>query len=153
MKKTFCTILAFLLLTASFTACDNNKHDSDLTDVQSQSEIEEPFENIDTTGSNFEETDETDEKTTENEANVENVDKLPGEFDPATSMMYTLNDDGKSYSACPAGLPDVIKELVFPVEYKGLPVTEIHAYTISEISIETIMIPEGIKVVTGSFGD
>lgn len=148
MKKTFCTILAFLLLAASFTACDNNKHDSDLTDVQSQSEIEESLENIDTTGSNFEE---TDEKTTESEANVENVDKLPGEFDPATSMMYTLNDDGKSYSACPAGLPDVIKELVFPVEYKGLPVTEIHAYKMIEISIETIIIPEGIKVVTGSF--
>lgn len=73
-----------------------------------------------------------------------------GEYDAVTHMWYTLNDDGKSYSVCPQGLPDVVKELVFPAEYKGLPVTEIRAY-ISEISIETIIIPEGIKVIDGSF--
>ena len=78
------------------------------------------------------------------------TDTIGGEYDSATKMCYYLNGDGKSYSVCPQGLPDVVKELVFPAAYKGLPVTEISAY-ISEISIETIIIPEGIKVIKGSF--
>lgn len=78
------------------------------------------------------------------------ADTIGGEYDSATKMCYYLNGDGKSYSVCPQGLPDVVKELVFPAAYKGLPVTEISAY-ISEISIETIIIPEGIKVIKGSF--
>lgn len=78
------------------------------------------------------------------------TDTIGGEYDSATKMCYYLNGDGKSYSVWPQGLPDVVKELVFPAAYKGLPVTEINAY-ISEISIETIIIPEGIKVIKGSF--
>ena len=78
---------------------------------------------------------------------------MEGESDSAKYMSYTLNDDGKSYSVCPVGLPDVIKELVFPGEYNGLPVTKVDAYKIYEVSIETIIISEGIKVVSGSFGD
>ena len=78
------------------------------------------------------------------------ADTIGGEYDSATKMCYYLNGDGKSYSVCPQGLPDVVKELVFPAAYKGLPVTEISAY-MSEISIETIIIPEGIKVIKGSF--
>ena len=78
------------------------------------------------------------------------ADTIGGEYDSATKMCYYLNGDGKSYFVCPQGLPDVVKELVFPAAYKGLPVTEIRAY-ISEISIETIIIPEGVKVIKGSF--
>ena len=68
------------------------------------------------------------------------------EYDPATHMRYTLNDDGMSYSVCPAGLPEVIKELVIPGEYKGLPVTEVYG-EMGERSIETIIISEGIKEI------
>ena len=73
-----------------------------------------------------------------------------GEYYPATYMRYTLNDDGISYSVCPAGLPEVIKELVIPGEYKGLPVTEIKG-KFFEHSIETIIISEGIKEISMSF--
>ena len=53
------------------------------------------------------------------------TDDMEGASDAEKYMSYTLNDDGKSYSVCPVGLPDVIKELVFPGEYNGLPVTKI----------------------------
>ena len=94
--------------------------------------------------SNFEE---TNGRITESEANAETVD-MKGEYDPATHMVYTLNDDGKSYSVRPAGF-DVIKELVIPGEYKGLPVTKVCGYKLLEARIETIIISEGIKEVSG----
>ena len=86
-------------------------------------------------------------ETTDN-GEVPASDYIGGEFDPATNMRYTLIDGGKSYSVCPEGLPEVIKELVFPGEYKGLPVTEIKG-KFFEHSIETIIISEGIKVISG----
>ena len=132
MKKRILVILLTVLLAVNISSCN----------FVFQSEIEESFENIDTTGSNFEE---TYEKVTENEANDDTVN-IEGEFDPATNMQYTLNDDGKSYSVCPAGLPEVVKKLVIPGEYKGLPVTEVHG-EMGERSIETIVISEGIKEI------
>lgn len=75
---------------------------------------------------------------------------MKGEYDPATYMRYTLNSDGKSYSVRPEGFPDVIKELVIPGEYKGLPVTEVHG-GMGESSIETIVISEGIKEILIDF--
>ncbi len=72
------------------------------------------------------------------------------ELDPATYMSYSLNADGKSYTASPYGLPDAVKELVFPGEYKGLPVTEINI-RLDEHSIESIIISEGVKVISGGF--
>ena len=137
MKKRILAILLPALLVVNISSCN----------FGSQSEIEEPFENIDTTGSNFEE---TDEKITGIEANAETVD-IEGEFDPATNMRYTLIDGGKSYSVCPEGLPDVIKELVIPGEYKGLPVTELHGKSLADSSIETIIISEGIKEISMGF--
>lgn len=135
MKKRMLAILLLALLVVNISSCNSG----------SQSETKEPFENVGTTGAKFEG---TDEKITESEVDAET---LGGEYDPATNMRYILNDDGKSYSVCPEGLPDVVKELVFPAEYKGLPVTEVHVYKIFEISIETIIISEGIKEIKGSF--
>lgn len=89
---------------------------------------------------------ETNGKITESEANAETVD-MKGEYDPATYMIYTLNDDGRSYSVCPWRLPDVIKELVIPGEYKGLPVTKIEGKFLEDSSIETIIISEGIQEI------
>ena len=132
MKKRITTILLPLLLVVNICSCN----------LGFKSEIEEPFENIDSTGSNFEE---TDEKIIESEATAETID-IESEYDPATYMRYTLNADGKSYSACPTGLPEVVKKLVIPGEYKGLPVTEVHG-EMGERSIETIVISEGIKEI------
>jgi len=136
MKKRIQTmiILAALLL-STVTGCQNGA--DNLSEATRDNTIR----------SNFEET----EKTAESEGAAETVD-IEGEYDPATHMRYTLNDDGKSYSVCPAGLPDVVKELVFPGEYKGFPVTKIDGW-ISEHSIETIIISEGIKEILGGFGD
>ena len=125
MKKTLLPILLSALLAANISSCN----------LDSKSKIEESLENTDTPGSNIEQ---TDEKTTESE------------YDPTTHMRYTLNDDGMSYSVCPAELPEVIKELVIPGEYKGLPVTEIKG-KFFEHSIETIIISEGIKEISMSF--
>lgn len=124
MKKMILAVLLPALLVANISSCN----------FDSKGEIERETKNTDTT--------ETQGETT--------AGTMSGEYDSATYMWYTLNDDGKSYSVCPQGLPDVVKELVFPAEYRGLPVTEIRAY-ISEVSIETIIIPEGIKVIDGSF--
>lgn len=137
MKKRILAILLPALLVVNISSCN----------FGSKSEIEEPFENIDTTGSNFEE---TDEKITESEANAETVD-IEEEFDPATNMRYTLIDGGKSYSVCLEGLPEVIKELVIPGEYKGLPVTKVQGGKFFEHSIETVIISEGIKEISMSF--
>ena len=92
--------------------------------------------------SNFEE---TNGKITDDEANSETVD-VKEEYNPVTHMRYTLNDDGKSYTVRPEGFPDVIKELVIPGEYKGLPVTEVRG-GMGESSIETIVISEGIEKI------
>jgi len=81
---------------------------------------------------------------------TDNGEVPASEFDPATNMRYTLIDGGKSYSVCPEGLPEVIKELVIPGEYKGLPVTEIHGKFFDH-SIETIIISEGIKEILIDF--
>ena len=81
------------------------------------------------------------------------TDTIGGEYDSATYMWYTLNDDGKSYSACPGMLPDVIKEFVIPGEYKGLPVTRLAGKCLEESSIETIRISEGIKEILIGFDD
>ena len=85
----------------------------------------------------------------EETTNIEAVN-IESEFDPSTNMRYTLNDDGKSYSVCPEGLPDVIKELVFPGEYKGMPVTKVYGDP-GDRSIETIIISEGIKEISIGF--
>ncbi len=85
-----------------------------------------------------------------NNGDLSETDNTKSEFDPETYMCYTLNEDGKSYTAYPSGLPDVMKELVFPGEYKGLPVTEIDVQ-LNEHSIESIIISEGIKVISGGF--
>ncbi len=136
MKKRILVILFLSLLVVNISSCN----------FGSKSEIDEPFKNIDTTGASFEE---TDEETTESEAGSE-TDDIEGEFDPATNMRYTLIDGGKSYSVCPEGLPEVIKELIIPGEYKGLPVTEIRG-KFFEHSIETVIISEGIKEISMSF--
>lgn len=91
-----------------------------------------------------------DQKTTDSSADPE---LLNGEYDPTTHMRYALNDDRKSYSACPAGLPDVIKEFVIPGEYHGLPVTKIRGKCLEDSSIETIRISEGIKEILIGFDD
>jgi hypothetical protein len=109
--------------------------------VDSQNDTDKFPENDDTTDSNSEEND----KVLNNEENTGTVD-IEGEYDPVTNMRYTLNADGKSYTVCPVGLPDVIKELVIPGKYKGLPVTEVHG-EMGERSIETIVISEGIKEI------
>ena len=135
MKKRMLAILLLALLVVNISSCNSD----------SQSETKEPFENVGTTGAKFEG---TDEKITESEVDAET---LEGEYDPATNMRYTLIDGGKSYSVCPEGLPDVIKELVFPAEYKGLPVTKIYGKFLGDSSIETIIISEGIKEISIGF--
>ena len=123
MKKEIVTmLLAAALMTSSLTACTNVQADGN---------------DIDNT------------TTTESSTNAEAVD-VESEYDPATYMRYTLNSDGKSYSVCPSGLPDVIKELVIPGEYKGLPVTEVRG-EMGERSIETIIISDGIKDISIGF--
>lgn len=131
MKKRILEILLSVLLVANISACN----------FDARGDIDEPFENIETTESNFKV---TDEKTTE-------IEDIESEYDPATYMRYTLNDDGISYSVCPTGLPEVIKELVIPGEYKGLPVTKIYGKFLGDSSIETIMISEGIKEILIGF--
>ena len=123
LKKEIATLLlASTLLTASLTACQKAPAGGN---------------EIDNT------------TTTESSTNAETVD-VESEYDPATYMRYTLNSDGKSYSVCPSGLPDVIKELVIPGEYKGLPVTEVRG-EMGERSIETIIISDGIKDISIGF--
>ena len=130
-KKTVAFTIILSALLSSMAGC-NKSPDTDLettkTDITTEQASITPSE-----------------ETTNNETvNIES------ELDSATNMKYTLNDDGKSYSVCPEGLPDVIKELVFPGEYNGLPVTKIDG-RIPECSIETIIISEGIKEISIGF--
>ena len=122
-KRLFALLLSALLLTSA-TACN-------------------PAPESPTTGTGE---DRTTASTTQNqeEENATKDINMEGEYDPATHMRYTLNDDGNSYSVCPAGLPEVIKELVIPGEYKGLPITKVYG-NLDERSIETIIISEGVK--------
>ena len=136
MKKRILAILFSALLVANVSACN----------YAPENETDGTLENIDTTGSTFKE---TDEKTTESETRAETLD-IESEYDPATYMRYTLNDDGMSYSVCPVGLPEVIKELVIPGEYKGLPITKVYGNP-GERSIETIIISEGIQEISIGF--
>ena len=118
LKKEIATLLlASALLTSSLTACNTAQNGGD----------------------------DIDNSTTEN-TTLETVIN-DGEYDPATYMRYTLNSDGKSYSVCPIGLPKVMKELVIPGEYKGLPVTKIDGKCLEDSSIETIIISEGIQEI------
>ena len=122
MKKEIATLLlASALLTSSLTACNTAQNGGD----------------------------DIDNSTTEN-TTLETVIN-DGEYDPATYMRYTLNSDGKSYSVCPIGLPKVMKELVIPGEYKGLPVTKIDGKCLEDSSIETIIISEGIQEILIGF--
>ncbi len=126
MKKILSLLLALFMLFSTLVGCDTKESNTQCSDTENNNE-----------------------KATESKANTEVV-AVESEFDPATYMRYTLNDDGKSYSVYPEGLPDVVKELVFPGEYKGLPVTKIYG-GISEHSIETIIISEGIKEILIGF--
>ncbi len=131
LKKEIATLLlASTLLTSSLTACNTTQKGGDNID--------------DTTPENI-----TLEAQKE-QPKSETID-IDGEYDPATYMRYTLNSDGKSYSVCPSGLPDVIKELVIPGEYKGLPVTKIDGKCLEDSSIETIIISEGIQEILIGF--
>ena len=131
MKKRLLTLLLSALLLTSATACN-------------------PAPESPTTGTGE---DRTTASTTQNqeEENATKDINMEGEYDPATYMRYTLNADGKSYSACPTGLPAVMKELVIPGEYKGLPVTKIYGKFLADSSIETIIISEGIKEILIGF--
>lgn len=121
-KKEIATLLlASTLLTASLTACNTPQNGGD--DI---------------------------ENTTAETTSLENIN-ANGEYDPATYMRYTLNSDGKSYSVCPTELPETMKELVIPGEYKGLPVTKVAGKFLGESSIETIIISEGIQEISIGF--
>ena len=137
MKKTLLIFILISLLILSFTrtACgDTENVDNNAAETTARSNSTTPA------GSKSEET----EKEPESEENRETSD-IEGEYDPATNMRYTLIDGGKAYSVCPEGLPEVIKELVIPGEYKGLPVTEVSGKFLDRSSIETIIISEGIQ--------
>ena len=127
MKKRILAMLLSALLVANISSCN----------YVSENKTDNTFKNTDTIES-------TNEIT--NDSEVPDTSNIESEYDPATYMRYTLNDDGKSYSVCPAGLPEVVKKLVIPGKYKGLPVTEVHG-EMGERSIETIVISEGIKEI------
>ena len=125
-------MLLSALLVANISSCN----------YVSENKTDNTFKNTDTIES-------TNEIT--NDSEVPDTSNIESEYDPATHMRYTLNDDGNSYSVCPEGLPEVIKELVIPGEYKGLPVTKVQGGKFFEHSIETIIISEGIKEISMSF--
>ena len=125
MKKRILAVLLPVLLVANISSCN----------FGSKGEIERETKNTDTTETHGEAT----------------AGTMSGEYDSATYMWYTLNDDGKSYSACPGMLPNVIKEFVIPGEYKGLPVTRLAGKCLEDSSIETIRISEGIKEILIGF--
>lgn len=138
MKKLITITLAALLAAVSLWGCNTANNVDNLSNNTKSVQNVELAENNQINS------------TTESEKNAEAVD-VEGEFDPTTHMRYTLNDDGKSYSVCPAGLPDVVKELVIPREYKGLPVNKIQGKFLADSSIETIIISEGIQEILISF--
>ena len=127
MKKRLLAILLSALLVSNISSCN----------YVSENKTDNAFKNTDTIES-------TNEKTNDSEA--PETSNIESEYDPETHMRYTLNDDGKSYTVRPAGLPDVVKELIISGEYKGLPVTEVNG-EMGERSIETIVISEGIKEI------
>ena len=129
-EKTVAFTIILCTLLSSLAGCNDSK-DNDLSDTRTTTEQ--------SSETHFE------ESTTDNTINIE------GELDPATNMRYTLNSDGKSYSVCPEGMPETTKELVFPGEYKGLPVTKIKGNFKGEYSIETIVISEGIEEILIGF--
>ena len=125
MRKMILAVLLPALLVANISSCNFGP----------KREIERETKNTDTT-------------ETQGEATA---GTMSGEYDSATYMWYTLNDDGKSYSACPGMLPNVIKEFVIPGEYKGLQVTRLAGKCLEDSSIETIRISEGIKEILIGF--
>ena len=131
MKKRLLSLLLSALLVANISSCN----------YVSENKTDNTFKNTDTIES-------TNEIT--NDSEVPDTSNSESEYDPATHMRYTLNDDGNSYSVYPSGLPDVIKELVIPGEYKGLPVTKVYG-AMGERSIETIIISEGIQEISVDF--
>ena len=131
MKKRLLALLLSALLVANISSCN----------YVSEKKTDNTFLNTDTIES-------TNEIT--NDSEVPETSNIESEYDHATHMRYTLNDDGNSYSVCPSGLPDVIKELVIPGEYKGLPVTKVYG-AMGERSIETIIISEGIQEIRVDF--
>ncbi len=173
MKKRILAMLLSGLLLLSATACQNATG-NEIDTPQNSSLVEEPNREEQTLPQNLppvedlnaevqippqdlptvEEPNAEEQTPPQNSSSVEEPNENPGdiesEYDPATHMRYTLNADGKSYSVCPAGLPDEMKELVFPGEYKGLPVTKIDG-VIGEHSIETIVISEGIEEIDIGF--
>ncbi len=128
MKKLICTLLIFTALSASLVSCQNDDN------INNPENSELPAS--ETNEGKISET--VDDDTTKRE------------LDSATNMWYKLNDDGKSYTVYPGDLPDVVKELVFPGEYKGLPVTKVNG-GINEQSVETIIISEGIQEIHARF--
>lgn len=145
MKKVILFLLCCAMLTISVSCnkCDKTSmesahNDNSIDEIQSIQE-----------SSNYSSDQQKDENSILS-SQAETVD-IKGEFDPATNMRYYLNSDGNSYSVCPEGLPEVIKELVIPGEYKGLPVIKVYGGKLFEHSIETIIISEGIKEISMSF--
>ena len=89
MKKRILAMLLSALLVANISACN----------FVSKKEIEEPFENIDTTGLSFEE---TDEKITESETNadIKPPRKSPDSFNGVwgnSNATYTFNQNDEFY--------------------------------------------------------
>ena len=59
--------------------------------------------------------------------------------------MYTLNEDGESYTAHGYGPATGLKNIVIPTTYEGLPVTAIADF--SHGPLENIYIPEGVVII------
>ncbi len=127
MKKRRATalILSAMILSSAFCGCSYRKPPNQSATIQSSTLSESSDE-------------------------PKNEEPISGEFDSTRYMRYTLNDDGESYTAYPSGLPDVVKKLVFPGEYMGLPVTVIDG-GLGERSVETIVISEGVKEILTDF--
>ncbi len=66
--------------------------------------------------------------------------------DATEGLEYTLNEDGESYSLTGFGTVTDMK-IVVAAEYKGLPVTEIGAHAFEESEIESIIMPDSVKVI------
>ena len=133
MKKFICLLLSLILIFPVLSGCNDIYHKDSIlsSDTITDNETVELSE-------------------TQLNTSIAETVEIEGEYDPATNMRYSLIDGGTAYSVCPEGLPEVIKELVIPGEYKGLPVTEIRG-KFFEHSIETVIISDGIKEISMSF--
>lgn len=133
MKKFICLLLSLILIFPVLSGCNDIYHKDSIlsSDTITDNETVELSE-------------------TQLNTSIAETVEIEGEYDPATNMRYSLIDGGTAYSVCPEGLPEVIKELVIPGEYKGLPVTEIRGKFFDH-SIETVIISEGIKEISMSF--